>query len=138
MMPRIGASRAQVSGSSASGLTIVSRRIVAFAVLAIIAFVPQYVVAATDTWQGNASPNWADLNWTGGNNPPVAGDALLFGAAGSSGTTLNNNLAADFNVAGITYNAGASAFTFNGNQITLAGGITNNSTSLQTINLPMI
>ena len=94
--------------------------------------------AATDTWLGNTSANWADNNWTGGNSPPLTGDSLVFASAGSSGTTLNNNLPADFLIEGMTFNAGASAFTFNGNEITLAGGITNSSTSLQIINLPMV
>ncbi len=93
--------------------------------------------AATDTWVGNTSANWNALNWTGGNNPPLAADLLVFGVAGGSGTVLNNDLAALFAINGITFNAGASAFTFNGNAITLAGNVTNNSTSLETINLDM-
>src|SRR5215211_353278 len=76
-------------------------------------------VALTDTWLGNVSENWNDLNWTGGNNPPVAGDSFLFNTAGTSGALLNNDLTPLFNVAGITFNAGASAFIFNGNSISL-------------------
>ncbi len=93
--------------------------------------------AANDLWVGNTSGNFGDANWTGGNNPPVSGDAWFFGAAGSSGTTLLNNLAPGISVAGITYNNGANAFTFNNNAITLAGDVLNKSTSLQTINLPI-
>ena len=63
---------------------------------------------------------------------------MLFGLAGSAGPILNNNLAALFAVNGLTFNAGASAFTFNGNALTLNGIVTNNSTSLQTINLPLV
>jgi hypothetical protein len=93
--------------------------------------------AANITWVGNTSINWADLNWSGTNNPPIANDILIFGAAGTAGAILNNNLAANLQFNGITFNAGASAFTFNGNGITLGGNLLNNSTNLQTINLPI-
>jgi len=43
--------------------------------------------AGNDTWVGNTSANWNDANWTGANNPPITGDALFFGLAGSAGTT---------------------------------------------------
>jgi fibronectin-binding autotransporter adhesin len=61
----------------------------------------------------------------------------VFGAAGFTGTTLTNNLTAANSVAGITFNSGAGAFTILSNSITLTGNITNNSTSLETINLPI-
>lgn len=90
--------------------------------------------AAADTWVGNTSADWNNAaNW----NPaalPVTGDSFIFGAAGTSGTTLGNTFAAGFNVAGITFNSGAAAFTMAGNAITLSGDITNNSTAAQTIN----
>jgi autotransporter-associated beta strand protein len=90
--------------------------------------------AANDIWTGGVSANWADLNWTAGNNPPLDGDSLEFGVAGASGTALNNNLAPLFSVAGITFNASASPYTFTGNGITLLGPVLNSSPSLQTIN----
>ena len=87
--------------------------------------------AATVTWSGTG----VDVNW---------------GSAGNWSSTLANNFSADLVFAGsallsnsnnltngtatsITFNAGAGAFVLNGNAITLSGGITNNSTSLQTI-----
>lgn len=79
------------------------------------------------------------INWTTGTMTPgaatgtiAAGDALYFGA--STITTLNDNEAAGFSLAGLTFNAGASAYTIGGNAITLTGGITNSSSVLQTIN----
>src|SRR5580700_6471547 len=45
-----------------------------------------------DTWVGNTSVNWADHNWSGANNPPASGDGLTFGAAGTSGASLLDNL----------------------------------------------
>ena len=100
----------------------------------------------TDTWQGNSDNTWATgPNWVGGNSPPVSGDALVFGAAGTTGVDLNNNLTSlAFSVSGITFNPGAAAFVIGdgttnpnvGNPFTLAGSITNSSTSLETINNP--
>jgi len=113
------------------------RRSFAVAFIALLVFAP-CAYAANDLWVGNTSANWADLNWSGGNNPPLTGDALLFGVAGSSGTTLNNNLATDFVVGSVTFNSGAAGFTFNGNEIILNGNITNSSTVAQTINLPIV
>ena len=100
----------------------------------------------TDTWQGNSDATWLNgLNWVGGNSPPASGDALVFGAAGASGVDLNNNLTSlAFSVSGITFNPGAAAFVIGdgttnpnvGNPFTLAGSLTNSSTSLETINNP--
>jgi fibronectin-binding autotransporter adhesin len=93
--------------------------------------------ATTDTWVGNTSTAWATgTNWSP-SAVPLTGDSFIFGAAGSSGTALNNNLAVGFNVAGITFNSGASAYTVTGNSFNLTGNITNNSTSLQTFNNPL-
>jgi autotransporter-associated beta strand protein len=106
---------------------------VGFAALLLLAVFPS-AQAATDSWVGNTSANWNDLNWTGGNNPPATtGDALIFGAAGSSGTTLNNNFST-LSVTSVTFSAGSDAYTMNGNAITLSAagaGIANNGTNLQ-------
>ncbi len=84
-------------------------------------------------------------SWSGGNTPPISGDSLLFGTAGAGGLLLNDNLTnVAFNVAGSTFNPGATAFVIGngnitanaGNAFVLTGGITNNSTSLQAINNP--
>ena len=62
--------------------------------------------AATVTWLGNYSVNWADTNWNGADNPPVSNDSLVFAAAGSSGATLNDNLTVGISkIGGITFNA---------------------------------
>ena len=90
--------------------------------------------AATETWTG-ATTTWNTAgNWSGTNLPPVTGDSLIFGAAGAGGTALNNDLtSAAFTVAGITFNASASAFIIGGNAFTLSGGITDNAAA-ETIN----
>jgi fibronectin-binding autotransporter adhesin len=90
---------------------------------------------AIDRWTGGVSVNWADLNWSGGNNPPIDFDLLEFDAAGATGANLNNNLAPFFNVAGITFTPFASAYVFTGNTITLAGPVLNNGLNIETINL---
>ncbi|MHA3772596.1 beta strand repeat-containing protein [Verrucomicrobiota bacterium sgz303538] len=88
-------------------------------------------------WSGNNSANWSTgMNWVEG-TAPLGGDFLFFGSVGSAGPVLNNDLAADFLVSGITFDATAAPFTFNGNAIALAGPVANNGTSLQTINLPI-
>ncbi|HEX5176753.1 MAG TPA: autotransporter-associated beta strand repeat-containing protein, partial [Chthoniobacteraceae bacterium] len=92
------------------------------------------IQGAIDRWTGGVSVNWADLNWSGGNNPPIDFDLLEFDSAGATGTNLNNNLAPFFNVAGITFTPFASAYTFAGNTITLAGPVVNNSLNIETIN----
>ena len=94
--------------------------------------------AATDTWQGNASALFSGANWTGGNNPPLSADALVFGVAGTAGTALTADQAAAISYAGIIFNPGASAYTIGGaNGITLTGNIVNNSTSLEMLNFPI-
>ncbi|MSU56718.1 MAG: hypothetical protein EXS35_00800 [Pedosphaera sp.] len=92
--------------------------------------------AANKTWNGGGGDN----NWqTGGDwggTAPSAGDSLFFG--GSTRLTTTNNFAANTSFVGLTFNSGAGAFTLWGNAINLGGGITNSSTSLQTINLNLV
>lgn len=90
--------------------------------------------AAIETWTG-ATTTWNTAgNWSGTNLPPVTGDSLVFGTAGAGGTALNNDLtSAAFTVAGITFNASASAFIIGGNAFTLTGGIINNAAA-ETLN----
>jgi hypothetical protein len=49
--------------------------------------------AATVLWTGNATNvfNVAG-DWSGVDTPPLSGDSLTFGAAGTSGLLLNNDL----------------------------------------------
>ena len=97
-----------------------------------LALITSPAFAANTTWNGNTDANFGTFaNWSTGATP--SGNTPIFGTAGSSGTTLNNNLSgATF--AGLTFNSGASAFTIGGNSFTLTGNITNNSTNTQTIN----
>jgi fibronectin-binding autotransporter adhesin len=96
--------------------------------------------ASIDTWVGSSgSTDWATTgNWTdsSGGNSVSAGDSLVFTSANNSTSpTLTDTLTGtSFNIAGITFNSGALAYTMTGNAFALTGNITNNSTSLETIN----
>src|ERR1019366_1752347 len=108
------------------------------AFLLAVIFMPSLAQAGTDTWVGNTSALFSGANWTGGNNPPSSGDALVFGVAGTQGTALTADQTAGISYAGITFNSGASAYTIGGaNGITLAGNVVNNSTNLETLNFPI-
>jgi len=100
--------------------------------------------AAAKTWEGNTNGSLTvGSNWVGGIAPISSTDALVFGVAGTAGTslTLGTGFSAT-NAAGgtqaIHFTAGASAYTFNGSgQLTAAtGGLRNESGQLQTFNNP--
>jgi fibronectin-binding autotransporter adhesin len=110
-------------------------------IFALFGFNPQ-TLAASSTWIGNTSANWLDSNWAG-DNPPVTGDSLVFGAAGTFGSTLTDNLMTPgaYTIGGITFSGGASAYTINAatpgtNGFVLGSGasIVNLSSATQTIN----
>ncbi|OYW76941.1 MAG: hypothetical protein B7Z37_06380 [Verrucomicrobia bacterium 12-59-8] len=85
---------------------------------------------ADQVWDGGASGLWSNnVNW-GANTLPNYALGLQFDGL------LNLNATNDATAAsaGITFNVGAGVFTLDGNAITLTGGITNNSFSVQTLN----
>jgi len=90
----------------------------------------------TLTWDGDGGDdNWATVaNW-GPDAIVLSGDDLTF--AGTTGLTPNNDLAANTDIAGITFDNTAGAFTIGGNVIDLTGNIVNNDTDLQTLGLDM-
>ena len=102
--------------------------------------------AADIVWDGGSrftTEEWADSvlgffpsdNWNRNRNP-APDDNLFF--AGTRKLANNNNTTADTRYGGITFNNGAGSFVLSGNRVILnAAGITNNSTNLQTINLPI-
>ena len=84
--------------------------------------------AATATWTGGgADDNWTNLlNW--GGTAPVANDSLVF--AGTTRLNPNiNNFAANTQFNGLTFNAGAGAFTLTGNATKLGGNIVTNASN---------
>ncbi len=111
--------------------------------LALAAAVLTNGLAPAQTWNGSVNGNWNTAgNWS--SLPPTNGTAVLtFGA--SSNTTMTQNLANPLNVDGLTFNAGAPAYTLNGSQLNLiytaSNGvpyITQNSSSSLTINAPVV
>jgi autotransporter-associated beta strand protein len=97
------------------------------------------VNASTETWNGLAGDdNWSSgANWVSTFPPGYAGDSVVF----SGSTRTSPNLDHDYNVAGLTFDSSASGFTLGsagGNTLTLSGGVTNNSSSAQVINVPMV
>jgi len=90
-------------------------------------------VKAGQIWDGGATPInlWSNnVNWDLDTAPNYA---LGLQFAGIVNLTPNNDNAAAVGGTGITFNPGAGAFNLTGNAITLTGGITNNSASVQTI-----
>ena len=97
--------------------------------------VPRCADAASCVWTTspkngklNDSSNWDTL--------PVVGSALCFGS--SSITSLINDFASGTVFAGLTFNPDASSYVINGAAITLTGGISNLSTSTQSINTDIV
>ena len=92
-----------------------------------------FSVQCVSTWYGSGSDaNWSTAaNW--GGTPVAAYDDLVFAGSGVS----NNDLAAGTQFGNLTFNAGSGAFTLKGNSVHLTGDLTDNSTSTQTINLPI-
>jgi len=90
---------------------------------------------AANLWDGGgADGNWSSLaNWDDDALPlfPVAlnfaGSAQLASINDQTGVTVN----------GITFDASAGSFTLSGNSLLLGGNVTNNSSNLQTISLPL-
>lgn len=100
---------------------------------------PAPLRAATLLWVGDVDAAWntnstGNTNWSTDALPAASGDALTFGSAGTSGTTLNNDIVG-LSISGLTFNAGAAAFTLAGNALTLNGSLTNNSSSLETLGM---
>ena len=92
----------------------------------------QLAWGANATWNGNVDTFWANTNWSSGGNSAytaAANDVLVFDATAGSGTSLGNNNAEGTSFNGLIFNSTAQAYTLNGNGITLAGDITDNSTT---------
>jgi len=93
-------------------------------------------VQRVSRWSGGgANANWSTAaNW--GGNAMAANDNVEFGAAAGLSTT--NDFAAGTQFGSFTFDAGAGAFTLNGNAVKLAGDVTDNSANQETINLPLV
>src|SRR5262245_53442534 len=93
--------------------------------------------AMAEVWDsGGADNSWGTaLNWDTNAVPVNNGTANIFFG---SGARLTPNLNVPFDVASVTFNSAAPAFTLGGSTLTVrAGGITNNSSNTQSFNNPV-
>ncbi|MEI6322944.1 MAG: hypothetical protein WCP60_07580, partial [bacterium] len=115
------------------GCTAAVRVFLALLLLGVTGLLSPSAKAVTYTW--STAPTSSNFNtatdWSN-NAVPVTGNAWAF--TNSTITALNNDLTTPFSVTGITFYAGASAFTISGNAFTLNGAILNSSKNVQTIN----
>ena len=99
---------------------------------------PDTVMFPPKIWDGGGANNNLNTanNWgyaSGYNEVPKEYDTLLF--AGSTRLAPVNNFAANNEYAALNFSNNAGAFVLTGNALNLGGGITNDSTATQTINL---
>ncbi|HTQ38104.1 MAG TPA: autotransporter-associated beta strand repeat-containing protein [Pirellulales bacterium] len=102
--------------------------------------------AANRTWTGTGGTTMSTAgSWNPATNP-ANNDFFFFGSQNDTGALLTNDLATTVNFGGITFNAGAVAYTINAGTATnvyvleatpTGTGISNLSTNLQTINFNM-
>lgn len=117
-----------------SSLLIAQRRsILAATFLTAMLAAASSAQAANRTWSLSDTDNtWATAaNW--GGTAPVNNDTIEFLSGTPTFSFLSNNLSS-LTLNGITFDSGSAAYTIYGNSVTLNGGITNNSTSIQRIN----
>src|SRR4051794_3515922 len=84
---------------------------------------------ASATWDSSpVSNDWnTALNWSPDSVPNGPSDVASFFTSSVPGISLS----ADVQLAGMTFNSGASAFTISNHTISISGGITNNSSNVQ-------
>ena len=85
------------------------------------------------TWDGDASALWSvPANWLDDTLPVFTGfsDAIVFAAPNGPDTTLVNDVVG-VQLAGISFDSSAPAFTLTGNAIEMTGGVTNDSAQSQ-------
>ena len=101
------------------------------------AVIPLTVGVAAEVWDGlGGDNNWSTgANWLTGYSPGV-GDSVTF-----AGTTqLTPNMESSYSVSSVTFsnNAGSFSIGTSGNNLTItAGGVVNNSTNAQDLNVPV-
>ncbi len=115
------------------------------AAISLCLFAAQAASAGSRTWSGGGDENWSTpANW---DVLPVANDSLIF--TGSTGASPNNDFPAGTIFNNIYFDGSAGSFTLGGNGLVLTNGlnagsgatsggsITNASSSIETINLPV-
>jgi len=96
------------------------------------------VISATATWNGGGSGNWSDdTDWVNSQGPGYTGDAVIFAGTTGLTPTIDNS----YSVTSLSFTNGAGSFNIgtSGNPLTITtGGVTNNSTSNQNLNVPVL
>lgn len=89
-------------------------------------------------WNGGATNDlWtSSANWAG--NVPIPGTLWAVEFDGTTRLTPNNDFPSNSDFNNLNFNTGAGSFTLNGNPIKMNGGLTNSSTSLQTVNMGIV
>jgi len=107
------------------------------------------VVVSSETWAGgganenfDTSANWAvETGQTASYAPGYVGDSVVFGVPITGGVAgPNPSLDTNYTFAGVTFTNGATNFIISsttGNTLGLSGGLTNNSTNAQVLNVPV-
>ena len=95
------------------------------------------VSATTEVWNGLGGGNWSDnADWVSTFAPGLAGDTLVFAGTTPPAPTMDNN----YSITSLTFTNGAGSFNIGTPGYTLtitAGGVTNLSTSPETLNVPV-
>jgi autotransporter-associated beta strand protein len=96
------------------------------------------VTLANDVWTGAGTDNNWDTNpnWINNAAPGYVGDGVTF-----AGTTdLSPNMDQNYTVSSVTFSNSAGSFNIGtgGNTLTITAGVTNNSASAQTLNMPVV
>ena len=98
------------------------------------------ITASAEIWDGGSASDdnfSSNTNWVTDRAPGQSGDSLTF-----AGTTrLTPNMETNYNITSLTFSNTAGSFnlgTANSSALTLTGGVTNNSTAAQTLNVPVI
>lgn len=101
--------------------------------------VPLTISASTEVWNGGAGVNnWSsNPNWVSGFAPGLSGDSLVFDGITRLTPLLDNN----YNIGTLIFDSTAGSFNISGSagdNLTLTGGLTNNSVNAETVNVPVV
>jgi len=96
------------------------------------------VSPSTETWSGLGGGNWSDnADWASTYAPGLFGDTLVFAGTTGLTSTMNNN----YTITGLTFTNGAGSFNIGASGSSFltitSGGVTNNSSGAQTLNVPV-
>jgi autotransporter-associated beta strand protein len=100
-------------------------------------FFPTFTVnTSAEVWSGLGSGHWSDSNDWVSTLPPGDGDTLVFAGTTGLASSMDNS----YSITSLTFTNGAGSFNIgtSGYSLTLtSGGVTNNSTSAEILNVPV-